>query len=454
MRDKKEPVEIVKGKGSSIPIYEAFVKRKGKNGEMLEPYESYLISYYREGKRVLERAKNLLVARSRAGQLIDEMAGGLPSDSPFSRTQIQTVRSAIETLAPLNIPISEAARTLAEANAILGGRGTIQEAARLLVKQAKKDEQPEITFGKLYADFMATLASDGNAQNREYKRSFRYWQDCSQRLGAAAEIFKHTKISEISTRDLEAFLDRLPVRRSTAKGVIFTGKYAVTSGRTRNNYRGAFCTLFSFARKMGYLPRGIETEAEHILVAAENKTRSERAEGLQRRIYTPAEMQKILDALPSRWTSLVVLGAFAGLRTAEIHRLDWRDFNFEDKIITVEKHQAKVGKRRIVRMSPQLTAWLKPLAKKEGFVCPHFSHDSTLNMEFEKERGKIDVPKVPNGNRHSYATYRLAEVKIPSEVAWEMNTSERKLRDNYLALVNERELSEWKKVLPKRKKKT
>lgn len=443
----KESLEPVTGKGFSIPIYKATVEVNGTR------YDSFMLSYYKDKKRIRERAKTEGLARKRAKEIIEELAGSKPDDpQPFSSAQIRTVRNAVETLAPLKIPLSEAARTLAEANTILEGRGTLQEAARLFVKNAKKDDLPEITFGELYDNFMATLASDGDAKTREYKRSFRYWQDCSQRLGAAAEVFKDRPLSEITTRDLEAFLDKLPVRRRTGKGVVFTGEYSATTGRTRNNYRGAFCTIFSYARKMGYLPRGIETEAEHVLVAAENKTKQERAAGLQRRIYTPAEMQKILDELPVRWTSLVVLGAFAGLRTAEIHRLTWLDVNFEDKIITVEKHQAKVGKRRIVRMSPQLVAWLEPLAEEDGWICPHFAHDSTLNIEFTKERSKIAVPIVPNGHRHSYASYRLTEIKIPSEVAWEMNTSERKLRDNYLALVNDRELAEWKKVLPKAKK--
>ena len=54
-----------------------------------------------------------------------------------------------------------------------------------------------------------------------------------------------------------------------------------------------------------------------------------------------------------------------------------------------------------------------------------------------------------NGHRHSYASYRLTETGDPARVAWEMNTSERKLKDNYLSLVNEKQLALWKKVLPK-----
>ncbi|CAN5472550.1 hypothetical protein BH09VER1_BH09VER1_26590 [soil metagenome] len=446
MPAKKAPVEVIEGKGLSIPIYHSPVISKGAK------YDSYLLAYYRLGSRVRERAKTREIARARARELIDELSGSLPSDMPFSAMETKSINTAVDILAPLDIPLTEAARRVAEAERILGGRGTVEEAARAFVKQHKRAELPAITFGEVYREFMDTLATDkkpGVAKSREYHRSFRYWQDCSQRLGAAAEVFKKNQLIDVTTKAIEHFLNNLPIRVITASGVKFSGKKRKVTGRTRNNYRGAFCTLYSFARKMGYLPRGIETEAEHVLVVAENKSKAERADALQRRIYTPTEMQKILDELPDKWRSFAALGAFAGLRAAEIHRLDWRDVNFQDRIITVEKHKAKVGKRRIVRISSQLEAWLLPISKETGWACPHYSHDSTLNIEFAKARSKIAVPVVHNGHRHSFASYRLAEVKIAEEVAWEMNTSERKLKDNYLALVNDRELSEWKAVLPK-----
>jgi integrase len=297
---------------------------------------------------------------------------------------------------------------------------------------------------------MRTLATDGkDAKSREYHRSFRYWQDCSQRLGAAAEVFKTRPIAGISSRDLENFLNEFPERHNTKEGVRFTGKVRKVTGRTRNNYRTAFCTLFSYARKMRYLPRNVETEAENMIVSADNISSKERAAALDFRIYTPLEMQKILDNIPDSWIPFVALGTFAGVRAAEIHRMNWQDINFEDKIVSIDKFRAKVGRRRVVPMSPQLRAWLKPHAKNKGWVCPHYSHDSTLNIAFTSARSKINVQFVHNGHRHSYASYRLTETGDPARVAWEMNTSERKLKDNYLSLVNEKQLALWKKVLPK-----
>jgi hypothetical protein len=49
---------------------------------------------------------------------------------------------------------------------------------------------------------------------------------------------------------------------------------------------------------------------------------------------------------------------------------------------------------------------------------------------------------------YSYASYRIEEVKSLPQVAWEMNTSERKLRDNYLELVSTKKLVKWKAIMP------
>lgn len=83
-------------------------------------------------------------------------------------------------------------------------------------------------------------------------------------------------------------------------------------------------------------------------------------------------------------------------------------------------------------------------------MCPHYSHDSTLAQEFAQawEKSGIKVKKVNNGFRHSCASYRIEEVKSLPQVAWEMNTSERKLRDNYLELVSAKKLALWKKIMP------
>ncbi len=434
-------VDTVEGKGRSIPIHTVLDKKGGVD------YTSYRITYYKGRLRKRERFKTLEAAKKRGRELIGDGVGGNQAQT-LGAEELRAVTTAAEILQPTGMKLTQAARTVAEVKEILGGRGTPQEAARAFVKTARKGEIKERTLGEVYKEFMGLLATEGTAKTREYKHSFRYWQDCSQRLGALAEHFKDTNISEISASELEAFLDKIPVRHVTAQGVQYTKKFTSPQGRTRNNYRTAFCTLFRFARERAYLPMDIKTEAERIRKAGERKTKKTLALELRGKVYTGAEMQQILDGLPDRWRPLAVLGAFAGIRTSEIHRLQWEDINFDRKFIEVGKDQAKMGSRRVIEMSDQLIAWLKPVSKKSGWVLPHYAHDSTLNIEFKKSRKLIPVPMIRNGFRHSYASYRIWEIGDESRVAWEMNTSVRKLHANYFSPTDPVALKEWKQVLP------
>jgi integrase len=97
------------------------------------------------------------------------------------------------------------------------------------------------------------------------------------------------------------------------------------AGRTRNNHRSDLCTLFSFARSYGYIPKDHIDFAEDVALAREGHNEIE--------IFTPEEMTTLLSAV--RATNFagqgllphLLLGAFAGMRTAEIQRQRWDDIN-------------------------------------------------------------------------------------------------------------------------------
>jgi integrase len=150
------------------------------------------------------------------------------------------------------------------------------------------------------------------------------------------------------------------------------------------------------------------------------------------------------------------VGAFAGLRAAEIHRLDWKDVNLDEAHVVVDRHKDKTGRRRVVPILSNLKAWLLPHVRKEGWVCPHYSHDSTLLIEFSKAFKKTGIVSVHNGFRHSYASHRLAAVQSADQVALEMNTSPRKLFQNYRELVTEKTALAYFDVFPnaRRRKQT
>ena len=74
----------------------------------------------------------------------------------------------------------------------------------------------------------------------------------------------------------------------------------------------------------------------------------------------------MLTGIEAKFLPLVALGGLAGLRTAEIHRLEWKDIDIHGGHIVVSNQKAKTGHRRMVPILPALRAWLEPLANGTG----------------------------------------------------------------------------------------
>ncbi len=405
---KRGPIEVYEGKTARIPIYDA------GDGKVL-------LSYYAAGKRKLVKCCGLVEGRKKAKELADQLADGVAHVRPVSAKQAALLEFCNEMLTPLRINLSEAIREFVDSRKIMfqmSERASLVEAATFFVTETDRRKVTPKAFPAVVLEFLDDLKAK--------QRSYRHWVDCHSRLMKASKTFRGG-IMEITAPDLERWLDSIKVK-----------------GRNRNNYRGTLTTLFSFARKRGYLLRNTQTEAEYITLATDR--------GNPVGIYTPAQISQILLGLPDRWVSFAAIGAFAGLRAAEIHRLEWSDVNMAEGHIVVDRHKDKTGRRRIVPIQANLKNWLKPHVQENGWICPHYAHDSTLLIQFSEAFKKTGVSHVHNGFRHSYASYRLAETQSAEKVGLEMNTSPRKLFQNYRELVTEKAANEYFAVLPKKKR--
>ena len=146
----------------------------------------------------------------------------------------------------------------------------------------------------------------------------------------------------------------------------------------------------------------------------------------------------------------MALGAFAGVRTAEIVRLDWQEINFEAGYIEIKKSKAKTKGRRLIKMQPNLVAWLTKSETTSGPV-------STLARP-EKHAAEVLAAKLKpaiewkrNGLRHSYASYAMAVVQNEHEVSGQMGNSAAMLYANYRALATKEQGEEWFGIFPELK---
>ena len=160
-------------------------------------------------------------------------------------------------------------------------------------------------------------------------------------------------------------------------------------------------------------------------------------------IYSPEDLQLIVSKVPRSAIPFVAIGAFAGLRAAEVMRLDWADINLERGFITVAASKAKTAARRLVPIQENLKAWLKPYAQPSGPVV--LLCEDRIN-QFLRAPG---LPRKRNALRHSYTSYRLAVINDTPKVALECGNSPTMIFKHYRELVEPEAAKAWFEIMPK-----
>jgi len=79
---------------------------------------------------------------------------------------------------------------------------------------------------------------------------------------------------------------------------------------------------------------------------------------------------RLLECADSETLPFWAIGAFAGLRRAEIERLALNEIDFEAGVIEVKESKSKTASRRLVTIQPNLCEWLAPYRTHTGPVCP------------------------------------------------------------------------------------
>jgi integrase len=150
-------------------------------------------------------------------------------------------------------------------------------------------------------------------------------------------------------------------------------------------------------------------------------------------IWTPDDLRRFLAAAPAELIPILTIGSFAGLRTAELLRLDWSEINLERALIEVRADKAKSARRRLVKVEPNLAAWLIPHGGKSGKIWPkgwRSYHEATAKLCRELE---LEWPE--NGLRHSYASYHLAHFQSAEMLALQMGHTSARILWHQVAFI-------------------
>src|ERR1035441_3491487 len=82
-------------------------------------------------------------------------------------------------------------------------------------------------------------------------------------------------------------------------------------------------------------------------------------------------MAAVLESAEPALVPFLAIGAFAGLRHAEIQRLDWSEVRLDENLIEIKASKAKTASRRLVPIVPNLKQWLAKYRQPEGKVCEY-----------------------------------------------------------------------------------
>ena len=431
------PIEVKRG-SVAVKIYKTPTRG----------YDSFTVCYYQDGKRRRTLFGDLEVARTEA-ETIATRLGNVDSNvltlTSADRAAYLRARSLLD---PLGIPIEAAAVDMAEATKRLQGVPLLR-AVDFYLQRHPVATAPRAT-STVVEELLALKAKDG--LSAEYLRQ----------LGMALRLFS-VKFPG-------------PIEEVRGAAIDDWTRSMNWAPRTRNNLRNSLQTLFNFAKARRYVAKDHD-ELEAVGVAKDRDGEIE--------IYSPAELQEILSCAPEGLIAFLVLGAFAGIRHAEIQRLAWRDIRLADDLIEIRAAKAKTASRRTIPITPNLKAWLLPRAQKSGAVCAYQNVSNvlqdlvgTINQERAERKhaegkGKrsvlrsvqltpngVVVKLMPakvrkilgkdgmfewkrNGLRHSFISYRVADVQDVAKVSLEAGNSPQMIFKHYRELVTPKAAKAW-----------
>ena len=277
------------GRGSAtVKIY--LTPHGGKN--------YYTLSYWLAGKRKRQVFPTLQAAKDEAAVKAIAFTNGDLGAAKLTNADSAAYARAVALLEPVGAPLELAASEYANAVKRLGSV-SLSQAVDYYLRRHPVHLVPKMV--KEVADEMIQL-------KRADKLSERYVKQLEYAMNRFTGCF-HGRLCDVRGTDVDAWLRNLGV-----------------GPRTRNNLRTSVQSLFNFGIARRYLPKDHD-EMDAVPVAKDK--------GGEIEIFTPGEMAEILAVASPEHIPFLVISAFAGVRHAELQRLDWACVNREAGIIEI-----------------------------------------------------------------------------------------------------------------------
>lgn len=367
------------------------LERTGPDGRKVRthPRYSWRCSYVENGRRSAKYFKTKAEAEDWAKEREAEaLAHG--TESSLTATERSTVVETREVLAELGL--------------------TLREALNFSVDYHRRIRK-SCTMAQLAATAVATRARAG--------LSDRHLRDLNGKLQRFCKNFGSRSVATINRKEVEDWLYGMDLAPASL-----------------NSYRRILVVAFNDAKREGHIDHN---PAE--LVRPAKIIESEVG------IVSPVEAAAMLAGADPEIRAVIALGLFAGLRIAELERLDWSEVRLDLKNVRIRAAKAKSARNRIVPIPENLAAWLDQCPDRVGSVWPESHQQGRKMMEaahraagfgsakevredelsrkkIRDERGEainLEVPMLrkwpDNALRHSFATYHLAHYENAAALA-------------------------------------
>ena len=402
MKAKRHRFPIVVKRGSSVvKIY----RDRKPSGTY------YRVAYHIGGKRHRLHFNDLEKATSEAEAKASQLSRGDIDAAQLTGKDRLVYGRAVEAVREHGAPLDAVALEYSEARRLLDGVSLI-DAARFYSRHHGRGITRKSVADAVDAMIAAKTAKGVSAV---------YRADLVYRLGTFKEAF-HCDVNQLTPDDVQAFFEK---------------RLDGLSPRSHNNFLRTVRTFLRFAQKHGWLSK----EAD-LLARVEQRT--EKPTPVE--IFTPAQLTTLFKHTSPEFAPCLALAAFGGLRSEEILRLDWSDVERRPGFIEVAAHKAKTRARRLVPLSENLARWLAIAPRDGARVWPR-SKDCFFH-EMRDTAAAARIKWAQNALRHSWISYRVAEIQDVNRVALEAGNSPQIIIEHYRELATPEEARTWFSIAP------
>jgi integrase len=387
----------------------------------------YRLAYSTAGKRRMQTFTNYSDAKAAAERIVRDLANGSQA-AALNATQSREAVAAFERLQGFfqasgrRVSLLAAVSDFVEASGKLGGR-TLSEAVegylRTVATVKRKDAAAAV---EEYIQINEPRTRAANGQRAQL--SSKYFYNLSIQLRRFAATFPSTALCDLTKQHLDAFASSL----------------ADFSAKSRNHNRTAVRQFLQWAVRKDYLP------VSHRLNEADG-LRPEHANTADVQFYSPRELATLLSNAGDTLRPVIAVGGLAGLRTAELLRLDWADVWRVRKHIEITAGKSKTRQRRLVETCPALAAWLEPYrAHKIGKFWR--GEETAFQDHFGELCETAKVTRKTNGLRHSFCSFHFALHANENLTAQQAGNSPAMIHAHYKGLATKAEAKRWFRVAP------